>query len=684
MKIEKVQKYISARLIFSRWKRKGYSIFQTLNRVVVISVLLTPYLIAVPDKSIASDSDTTEIKMQFDIDEVEVSAQRSPALYSQIARIVAVINRNEIKLSPAKSVQELLEYVAGVDIRQRGANGVQADISIRGGTFDQTIILLNGINITDPQTGHHNLNLPVSLNQIDRIEVLEGPAGRVYGPNAFSGALNIVTRTPEKSLIDFDLSGGSFGYFDGSLFGAINSKKLNQQFAVSRNSSKGYIDNTDYGLSNVFYSNSLNSDKGKLLTQIGYAEKAFGANSFYTPKYPNQYEETKTLFSSVKWESNSKFHLTPVIYWRNHHDKFELFRNNPPDWYLSHNYHLTNTYGINLNSWVQWSAGKSAFGIEYRSENILSNVLGNDMDRPKRVSGENAKYTKSDSRNYVSGFLEHTYFYNNWTISAGLLGNYIYESNLGLNLFPGLDISFQIARNIKVFSSYNTSLRMPTFTDLYYSGPTNIGNANLKPEKSSALEGGVRFNSKLVSGQWVIFYQSGKNIIDWVKMENDELWQPQNLTSLNSMGTELQLEFELKKYLGNGFPNKIYLNYFYNNLSKENSDFISNYVLDNLAHKLVLSINQNIIKMLSVNVTVNFQDREGTYAKFENGNTLGEVEYDPFWLFDGKLNYNYKKCQLFLAVSNIFNIKYFDIGNVSQPGRWVKAGISYQLDFLHP
>jgi iron complex outermembrane receptor protein len=184
MKTKRFGKSAQKVLIFSKWKRKSYSLFQTLNKQVVISVLATTYLLSVPAITIAIEQDTTEIKMEYDLAEIEVSAQRSPALYSQVARIVSVIERKEIESSPAQSVQDLLEYVAGVDVRQRGVEGVQADVSIRGGTFDQTLILLNGINITDPQTGHHNLNIPLSLSQIERIEILEGPAARVYGPNA--------------------------------------------------------------------------------------------------------------------------------------------------------------------------------------------------------------------------------------------------------------------------------------------------------------------------------------------------------------------------------------------------------------------------------------------------------------------------------------------------------------------
>ncbi|MDX1284205.1 MAG: TonB-dependent receptor plug domain-containing protein, partial [Draconibacterium sp.] len=305
-------------LIFRKWGRKNFSSFQTLRKVVVISVLSVVYFLSTPVKTIAVVQDTSEIKMEYDLDEIEVSAQRTPALYSQVARIISVIERKEIDATPAQTIQDLLEYVAGVDVRQRGAEGVQTDISIRGGTFDQTLILLNGINITDPQTGHHNLNLPVSLSQIDRIEILEGPAARVYGPNAFSGAINIITKQKSSNDAEASFSGGSFGYINGNLSASFQTGKMNHMLALNGKRSDGHIDNTDFNEKNGFYSNLFNSQKGNLEFQLGASKKGFGANSFYTPKYPDQYEETKTLFSSIRWESNGPLNLTPTIYYRRH------------------------------------------------------------------------------------------------------------------------------------------------------------------------------------------------------------------------------------------------------------------------------------------------------------------------------------------------------------------------------
>src|SRR5690554_3608564 len=282
-------------LVFRKWGRRNYSLFSTLKKTVNISVLSVTYLLSVPAAVTALPSDTTEVKMQYDLEEVEVTASRAPVLYSEVARVLSVIGAQEIEQMPAQSVQDLLEYVAGVDIRQRGAEGVQADISIRGGTFDQLLILLNGINITDPQTGHHNLNLPVSLSQIERIEILEGPAARVYGPNAFSGAINIITRKPGNTEASAQLSAGSFAWYSTDISAGFRTGTVGHLLSANKKGADGYRTNTDFNSFNIFYTSEWNPVFGKLILQGGVTEKGFGANSFYTPVYPNQFEEIEAI-----------------------------------------------------------------------------------------------------------------------------------------------------------------------------------------------------------------------------------------------------------------------------------------------------------------------------------------------------------------------------------------------------
>ncbi len=664
-------------LVFRKWGRKNYSLFSTLNKVVIISVLSVAYLISVPVAVVAISNDTTKIKIQYDLDEIEVTASRVPVLFSQVARVLTVIEAQEIERMPAQSIQDLLEYVAGVDIRQRGTEGVQADVSIRGGTFDQILILLNGINITDPQTGHHNLNLPVSLSQIERIEILEGPAARIYGPNAFSGAINIITRNPASESLGAEVSAGSFGYFNTGLSGSFRTGKLNHYIAAFRKSSKGYIENTDFRSLNVYYSGQYLSRAGKLFYQGGISGKGFGANSFYTPVYPNQYEEVQVLFGSIKLESYTKMNLTPSVYWRSHSDKFILFRNNAPDWYKNHNYHRTDVWGADINSWLVWKGGKTSFGAGYRTESILSNVLGEPMEERIAFPGKDKFFTHSKDRKLISVFAEHSFFLDKWRLTTGVLANHVSDRKGGIKYFPGFDISYQVTEPLKIVASWNTSLRMPTFTDLYYKGPTNLGNPDLKPENSTSVEGGVKLNTKFLNGHMVLFHRKGTNLIDWIKDEDDALWKSMNHTIINSQGIEVNLFWLPKLQLNKSLPDKIGFSYVYNQQQKEESPVISYYVMDYLRHKFVASVTQRVFKSISLDLRAIYQDREGTFSFYRENNSSYEYEYNPFWTVDLKAVYQIRHFDLFVSANNLFNRQYYDVGNVIQPGRWIKAGISF-------
>ena len=677
MKYSNQKERLSIALVFRKWGRKNYSLFSIIKKVVIISVLSVAYFSVVPVSAVVVSKDTTEIKMQYDLDEVEVTASRVPVLFSQVARVLTVINAQEIERMPAESIQELLEYVAGVDIRQRGAEGVQADISIRGGTFDQVLILLNGINITDPQTGHHNLNLPVSLSQIERIEILEGPAARIYGPNAFSGAINIVTKIPESTSFGAEISAGSYNYYNTGVWGSFTKGKLNNYLAVFRKSSGGYIENTDFRSSNAFYSGQHSSNVGNLFFQGGISEKGFGANSFYSPVYPNQYEKVQVLFGSVKLESLTIINLTPSFYWRSHSDKFMLFRSNAPEWYENHNYHNTDVWGGDLNSWFVWEGGKTSFGAGYRSESILSNVLGEPMEERIDFAGTDKFFTHHKSRKIWSAFAEHTVFGEKWRFSSGLLVNSISDRKAGIKFFPGFDFNYQLTEPVKLVASWNTSLRMPTFTDLYYKGPTNLGNPDLMPEISTSVEGGVKFSTLALNGHAIVFSRKGTNLIDWIKAEDDELWKAMNHTEIKSHGFELNVSWSPKIHSTKLLPDKFGLSYLFNQQQKMESPYLSYYVLDNLRHKLVASYSQRIMERVTFEVRAVYQDREGTFPFYDGEGYSYIYEYKPFLTLDAKSVFVFRKFNIFISANNMFNRQYYDIGNVIQPGRWIKAGIAF-------
>jgi len=668
---------------FRRWGRQGYSLFLALGKQVRIGVLAAVYLYVAMPEEVDAQTDTTDVEMKYDLDEIEVSARRAPVGYSQVARMVSVIDREQIETAPAASIQDLLEYVLGVDIRQRGTYGIQADVSVRGGSFDQTLILLNGINLSDPQTGHHNLNLPVSLKSIKRIEVLQGPAARVYGPNAFSGAINLITEPGDNQSLDLDVVLGEHKLSDITTSANLKSGSLSSYISFNRAASDGYIENTDFDTYNFFYQGQINTRPGLFDVQLGYSQKAFGANSFYSPEYPEQFEKIKTTFASVRMQTGGKVHFTPAIYWRRHQDRFELFRDEAPDWYTEHNYHLTDVYGVNLNTWFSSSLGKTAFGAEFRSENIWSNKLGEDMDEKIGVPGEAGHFfTKSHSRTTVSYFAEHTVFLKRFTASAGAMVNWISDLNLDWHIYPGIDLGYQISDQMKVFGSINKSLRMPTFTDLYYNGPTNKGNPDLKPEKSTTFEGGFKYSGPWMKSEIAYYHRIGEDLIDWVRESEEFLWETRNLTKIVADGIETTLNFDLPQALGREiFLRRLGLSYAFNQLDKGESNYLSNYNLDHLKHKLVIDLDHRIWKSISASWMFRFQDRQGNYARFADTEYVGEQSYEPFWLTDVKVAYRSKALQVYLTVSNLFDETYVDLGNVKQPGRWLSAGIKYKLQF---
>ncbi len=660
---------------FKRWGRKSYSLFSVLKKPVRIGVLLAVYTTTFENEYVSAQTDTSKVSMEYNLDEIEVSAQRAPVAFSQVARIVSVISREEIEAAPVQSIQELLEYALSVDVRQRGPLGAQADISVRGGSFDQTLILLNGVNISDPQTGHHSLDLPVSLKNIQRIEILEGSAARVFGPNAFSGVINIITSTEERTNIKVDLAAGQHKLTDLNVSGNLTKGSWSHFAAINRISTDGYMDNTDFKNINAFYQTKANLKPGTLNFQLGRTEKAFGANSFYSAAYPNQFEETKTTFASVKFETGKKLHINPSLYWRRHQDRFELFRDNPASWYTGHNYHLTDVFGSKLDAWVSSRLGKTAFGAELRTENIWSNVLGNTLTTPVEVPGESGKFfTKSYSRTTISYFAEHSVYLKNLAISAGAMANWISDLGFGWNIFPGMDISYEFINHYKLYGSGNSTLRMPTFTDLFYNGPTNIGNPDLKPEKSQTYEFGLKISYPGLWGHTGIYFKNGTDLIDWVRISDTEKWQTQNLTQINTTGIELSCTLSPEKFWKTKFFfTKLGINYAYSHLEKGTNNLLSYYVLDNLKHKLDFQIEHRIWQKLGTSWKISYQDRNGMRTQTDT--------YQPFWIINTRIAWKSQNTEIYTNISNLLNIKYYDLGPIEQPGRWISLGISYRFNF---
>lgn len=667
---------------FKRFARKSYSVFNSLHKSVTIGVLTGCTLVSAHATSVepveqmfiqtASDSiPPTEL------DEVVVTASKVAMPLNLAAKQVTVISRQEIERAPVRSIEDLLNYVAGVDILQRGPHGVQADITLRGGSFDQTAILLNGINLTNPHTGHYSFDIPINISDIERIEIVQGPSSLVYGAGAFSGGVNIITKKDTKSNVYAKVEGGMHGLFGADTRGAIAGESYTHSLSTGYKRSDGYIPNSDYDIYNLLWQSRFDINGSNIDFQAGLNDKAYGANTFYTAAYPNQFDDTQGLFFSLKGETNGKLKLTPHIYWSRHYDEFQLIREGTPDkpsWYTDHNYHRSDVFGMNLNMQYASRFGITSFGGEFRNEGILSNVLGNAMEEPI------GKYTKSDNRTNISYYAEHNFILNRITLSLGGLINYNTAVTDKFDFYPAINGTFRATNKLSLYASWNKATRMPTFTDLYYTTATHTGNSNLEAEFSEAFEVGAKYNHHIVKGAIAVFNMAGKNMIDWVKPSPEALWESTNHTQINKKGVETNISFDFKEWLGDNQPiNSFNVGYMYIDQERVEDELISNYTLNHLRHKFTAGLHHDLIKNLTLSWNFRWQERNGSYVKYSDLLPGERVDYAPFSILDVKANYKIRNTDFFVNANNIFNSVHVDLGNIPQPGFWLSGGASIKF-----
>jgi len=589
---------------------------------------------------------THQVKGQSDtivnLAQVEIMAERLATPFSASSRSIQLLTRREISQLPAMQVAELLSYVPGLDIRQRGPQGVQADLSIRGGSFDQSLVLINGIKLSDPQTGHHLLNLVLQPEQIERIEILRGPGTRIYGPNAFSGTVNLIARNPDKKELAGTLSLGQFGLRRGDVTLSMPIGNWKQSISVGRSAGDGYRFNTDFKQQNYLYQSSWKSGDATWRTLAGYNDKAFGANGFYANENAkDQYEETRTLMGAVSMQLDKKWgQLNAQAYHRQHRDIYLFLRQNPA---FYRNEHHTRVSAAEANLQFRNPWGKGAVGAELRREEIVSNNLGN------------------HTRNHIGLYLEQRFTLGRWLLTPGIFHHYM--SDYGLKLYPGMDLSFHLKAGPSFFANVARSFRVPTYTDLFYVGPANHGNPDLLPESAWTWELGGRWLGKRWQGAASFFQRDASRIIEWVRNAPQSKWRPENYLGVNTRGFEASLTFA---------PEGRWLSSMQVNLAWLNMDpnlppgFQSRYLLENLTFQSSVLLYLRLPGEISLTPAFRLFRRASQEA--------------PVFLLDAQVSRPLgKSLTIFLVASNLFDAVYREIGTVPMPGRWLRGGLRFRL-----
>lgn len=610
------------------------------------------------------------------LNEIEITAIRKDLKLEQSKQLL-IIDQKEIEKMAVQSVDELLSQIPGIDIRKRGANGVQADISMRGGSFDQVLVLLNGVNITDPQTGHYNLDIPIDLADIEKIEILQGAAMCNLGPNAFSGAINIVSKKNDDYKLNIRSVYGSNNYSNSTISSFVDKNHFNLFTSFNYKRSDGYRENSDFDMKNSYlYAELMRNKQHKLSFQLATQWKSFGANQFYSLEYPNQFEKTKTFFSSATWNYKNDFmSLNSDLYWRQHHDHFELFRDfvgaeNYP-WYTMHNYHQTDVMGFKTLAKMIWDNSVSSVGVELRNENILSTVLGDDLVNKQKAFFENGiYYTKYKNRLVKSVFANHEWFVGNFVVAGGL--SLMHTQQFATMLNGGVDLVYRLSKAFQITSSLNTASRLPTFTDLYYQSANQISNPNLQAEKAINYELGLQYKHRNWNTSLTGFRRNGHNIIDWIKPYGNEKWQSANLLSVNSMGFDVSSHF----LFDNVVVHSVLLDYSFLTLNKQAENFDSKYALDYLRNKFIFQLRNKLYSNIYLNLSYTHLDRAGNYVDFL---TKEIVSYQSVNLLAMKLLWNKNRYSIFMELNNTLNQKYVEFGGIEQQGINFNVGFKFSL-----
>ncbi|UKB77657.1 TonB-dependent receptor plug domain-containing protein [Chryseobacterium sp. MEBOG07] len=577
-----------------------------------------------------------------DIEIIEFQGKFISTPYKSANQNISVITREDIVNSPAKSIDEILQQVPGMDIRRRGANGVQSDISFRGSSFEQVLLLLNGIRMNDSQTGHNNMNIPVDLDDVERIEIIKGPAARRFGQNAYAGVINIITKTSPGKKVKISADGGDYSTYGLGFNAQIGNEKFTNSLQANSASSEGYMFNTDYEIRNVFYQGKLNIKNGDVRVQAGFSEKKFGANGFYASSTATkQYEETQASIVSVSHQQTfGKLKLNSNVYWRRGQDMYLFDRWNPD---IYRNMHIGNNVGGEVNSSYQWGLGTTGVGVELRKEFLASSNLGNRNRFVSQVFFEHHFSLLDKKLNITPGI--------SWA-------NYSKEGNF---FYPGLDVGYNFNPNHKVYGNIAKVHRIPTFTDLYYMSKTEQGNPDLRPENAVSSEVGYQYQNSKILAKISGFLRNSSNSIDWVKKDiNDKIWFAENVGDIRTKGIEAEWSHRPMDWL------KYTVGYTYiDSKYEEKNGLVSRYILDNLRHQLVSKLEVKFLKYFTNELVYRYNER---------------VNLGTYNLLDEKLSFAKKDYSVYVLINNITNTQYTEAFGVAMPQRWFHIGFSYTIN----
>ncbi len=575
------------------------------------------------------------------LEKIVVTPSRLKSLWKSPSRSIKILDEDTLGESVYTSIPDAIGNLGNIDMRRRGPEGVQADVSIRGTTFEQNTMMIDGVRLNDPQTGHYNMDLPITMMDVERIEILKGPVSSLYGPNSFGGAINIITKSEYGEAVLAEASGGSFDYFSGAASITCPIGPLKNRLSFEERRSSGYIPETEFNTIALSNSTVMDTPYGSHDFFFGYSKKDFGADSFYSNLFPNEEEHTDTRFFKLGTDIvKDDLAIDIKLFLKRHWDKYALDRNRP-GWQT--NYHTAYNYGGEITVAVENPFMDVACGFELSRDTIDSTNI--------------QQHRRTRDGIYVE---LSPHIFDRLFVDIGMREDRF--SDFGWDYAPSLSARYDLSEGIYLRSAIGRSYRIPTFTDLYYGDIANIGNADLKPESSWTYEAGLEYAAKAVSYSVTLFRRNSYDTIDWTRSTSKDRWRATNIGSVGTNGLEISLSLTPKD-LDKRLPlDRVFLDYTALD-SYRKHDYLSKYALDYLKHHI------------SGGITYTLFDFRNSWAL----NYKRRIKDSGFIVVDTKVSreiFNMKRtsCEFFFEVANLFDTEYSEQSDIPMPGRTIRSG----------
>lgn len=609
------------------------------------------------------------------LSEVVVTASMLPQQEKETGRNIVSIKGSSLQNLPISSIDELLKYLPGIETQQRGPAGTQSNIIIRGGTFQQVLVIIDGIRINDPLTGHFNSYIPLHPEDINRIEIIKGAASAIYGSDAIGGVVNIITNGLQQKnnhKLSVGSKWGSYNSRSNNIWWGVQKEKWKLSVSSQQNKADGEnLRGTTGYYNNSFYAANFNyafTSNWKLHILYANDKRDFNAQNFYTTfKSDTASEIVKSNWTQM---GLSKQYTHKIV-------KFDVAYKN-----LSDRFRFNPAGSFNENK-TSLFVGQGSVQFTHNPNHQI--VTGAQWIHKKIRSNDRGNHELA----HGAAFLIATHkLPKNIFINESLRIDW--DQSYGWIIIPQVNGSW-VNGNLTTRASVGKGVRDADFTERYNNynksivSGGSIGNPFLQAEKSWSYELGAdyRMGSNFKWGA-TAFLRNQNNLIDWTPTPYPMMPRQSNLvitgnyslatnvSSVKTKGIETDLTYNKKwgeDYELNLSTGLVWLSS--TSPNKTPSFYISSHARFLWNEQIVFRANQLQLSINSVYKIRNAQTASAINAALSSN----------YFLVNSKFSYltSKRKGNVFLEITNLTNTPYSDLLGAIMPSRWIAAGFQLNL-----